>query len=67
MPRSLDCFRANGIEALPAPTDYRADPIRFPFLTGDTAGQFFKMSTFIKELIGMTAYRLTGRSTRQVR
>lgn len=61
MPRALGCFRAIGMDVVAVPTDYRADPLRFPFLTGDMASQFLKMNILVKELIGLAAYRLTGR------
>lgn len=64
MPRALGCFRQAGVDVLPAPTDYRADQIRPPFLTGNAAGQFLKMALVTKELIGLIAYRLTGRVDR---
>ncbi|MFZ1815046.1 MAG: YdcF family protein [Rhizobiaceae bacterium] len=61
MPRALGCFRKNGFTVLPVPTDYRADELVFPWLTGDVAGQFIKMSLFSKEIIGLVAYRFTGK------
>ena len=61
VPRALGCFRKAGINVIAVPTDFRADEFAFPFLTGDMAGQFTKMSLFTKELIGLVAYRLTGK------
>lgn len=61
MPRALGCFRQAGMTVIPVPADYRADPFRFPYLTGNMAGQFLKMNIVVKEWIGLVAYRLTGR------
>lgn len=61
MPRAIACFRAAGVDVIPAPTDFRADPIGPPFLAADMAGQFLKLNLVVKELIGLLAYRLTGR------
>ncbi|GIL00455.1 MAG: hypothetical protein BroJett030_03540 [Alphaproteobacteria bacterium] len=61
MPRSLGCFRKVGLTVVPVPTDYRADVMRFPWVTGDIANQFLKMNVLVKELFGLLAYRLTGR------
>ncbi|MEZ5871308.1 MAG: YdcF family protein [Nitratireductor sp.] len=61
VPRALGCFRKAGINVIAVPTDFRADEFSFPWLTGDMAGQFIKMSLFTKELIGLVAYRLTGK------
>jgi len=61
MERSLGCFRKVGMNVIPVATDFRADPLRFPYLSGDMAGQFLKMNVLVKEMIGLLAYRLTGR------
>ena len=63
MPRALGCFREAGMNVIAAPADFRAAPLRFPFLTGDSAGQFKMMSILVKEWIGLVAYHLTGRTT----
>ncbi|MCG6858675.1 MAG: YdcF family protein [Salaquimonas sp.] len=60
MKRALGCFRKVGMNVIPVPTDFRADPLRFPWLTGDMAGQFLKMNILAKEWIGLFAYRLAG-------
>jgi len=62
MPRALGSFRAAGMDVVPVPTDFRADPLRPPFLVGDMAGQFLKMNILVKELFGLAAYRMTGRT-----
>lgn len=61
MRRAIACFRRAGVDVYPAPTDFRADRIAFPYLAGDMAGQFLKLNIAVKELIGLIAYRLTGR------
>ena len=61
VPRALGCFRKAGMNVIAVPTDFRADEFSFPWLTGDMAGQFIKMSLFTKELIGLVVYRLTGK------
>ena len=61
MPRALGCFRAAGMNVIPVPTDYRADPFLAPYVTGNMAGQFLKTSIVVKEWIGLLAYWLTGR------
>lgn len=62
MPRALGAFRQAGLQVAPVPTDFRADPIRFPYITGASSYQFLKFSLFVKEIIGLVAYRLTNRS-----
>jgi uncharacterized SAM-binding protein YcdF (DUF218 family) len=61
MPRAIGCFREAGFNIEPAPTDFRADPIRLPFLTDKSAQQFLKFNLFVKEVLGLIAYRATGR------
>jgi hypothetical protein len=61
MPRALGCFRQAGINVIPVPTDYRADKLVAPYLTGSSAEQFLKLAIVCKELIGLAVYRLTGR------
>ena len=61
MPRALGCFRRVGMNVVAAPADFRADRLRFPWLTGAMANQFLKMNILAKELLGLLAYRLTGR------
>lgn len=61
MRRALGCFRRAGVNVYPVPTDFRADEISPPFLSGDMAGQFLKLNLAVKELFGLLSYRLTGR------
>lgn len=61
MPRSIGCFRKVGMDVVAVPTDFRADVLRFPWFTGDVANQFLKMNVLVKELLGLLAYRLTGK------
>ncbi len=30
MPRAIGCFRRLGVNVIPVPTDFRADPLAFP-------------------------------------
>lgn len=61
MPRALGCFRRLGVNVIPVPTDFRADPLASPWLTDETPNQFLKLSIYVKELVGLVAYRLSGR------
>lgn len=49
------------MDVVAVPTDFRADVLRFPWFTGDVANQFLKMNVLVKELLGLLAYRLTGK------
>lgn len=62
MPRSLAVFRAAGWTVVPAPTDFKTDG-RFHWLPEglDVAGNMADFSTAIRELIGILAYRLSGK------
>jgi len=62
MPRSLGCFRQAGVNVVPVKTDYRADPLVFPWLTPEAPNQFLKASLLFKEIVGLVAYRLTGKT-----
>lgn len=62
MPRAMGCFRQAGVNVFPAPADFRADVLQAPYLTGNVAGQFLKLSVLVKEIFGLVAYRLTGRT-----
>lgn len=61
MPRAIGCFRRLGVNVIPVPTDFRADPLTFPWLSDEAPNQFLKLSLFVKEMIGLAAYRLSGR------
>ncbi len=61
MPRALGCFRQARMNVAPASTDFRADELKFPYLESNMAGQFLKMSIFVKEIVGLAAYRATGK------
>jgi uncharacterized SAM-binding protein YcdF (DUF218 family) len=62
MPRALGAFRKSGMTVVPVATDFRADEITFPYLTGESSYQFLKFSLVVRELIGLVAYRVTGRT-----
>ena len=61
MPRALGSFRKAGLNVLAWPVDYRADVLRFPWLTAKSAAQFSKLNTVVHELIGTAVYQITGR------
>jgi len=62
MPRALGCFRQLGMEAIPAPSDFRADLPVFPYLTDEAPNQFLKMSLLVKEFFGLASYYMSGRT-----
>ena len=62
MPRAIGCFRKNGVNVIPVPTDYRAETVRFPFVTDEMPNQFLKASLLMKEYFGLAAYYATGRT-----
>jgi uncharacterized SAM-binding protein YcdF (DUF218 family) len=61
MPRALGAFHKAGMKVIAAPTDFRADPVGWPYLAGNAAAQFAKAGTWLHEAIGLLAYRLSGR------
>jgi uncharacterized SAM-binding protein YcdF (DUF218 family) len=61
MPRAILSFRKAGVNVIPVPTDFRAEPLAFPYLTEEAPNQFVKASLLLKEYIGLLAYYLTGR------
>lgn len=61
MSRSVGSFRKAGLEVIAWPTDYRAETLRFPWITANSTEQFSKMNLLLHELIGILAYKLTDR------
>lgn len=61
MERAMGAFRAAGLNPLPVPVDFMANPADPPYVTTRAGDQFAKLDTAMKELIGIMAYRLTGR------
>lgn len=61
MPRALGAFRKAGMIVIAAPTDFRADPLVWPYLAGNAAAQFAKAGVWLHEAFGLLAYRLSGR------
>jgi uncharacterized SAM-binding protein YcdF (DUF218 family) len=62
MPRSVGLFRAQGIEVLPWPTDYRS--LGYESLSLDIANPVLNLEVLgvaMREWIGLVAYKLTGR------
>jgi uncharacterized SAM-binding protein YcdF (DUF218 family) len=62
MPRSMGCFRKIGLEPIPYPVDFRADPHpEYHLLTIiPNAGGFRKTSFALHEYIGILTYKLIG-------
>ena len=62
MPRSMGLFRAENIEIIPWPVDYRSTGTEtFRFVFGDAAENFSLATTAMREWIGLVAYSATGR------
>lgn len=61
MLRAVLTFRKAGVNVIPVPTDFRAEPLAFPYLTEEAPNQFVKASLLVKEYIGLLAYYLSGR------
>ncbi len=62
MSRAVGCFRKVGINVVPVPTDFRSEPLQFPWIMDETPIQFLKASLLVKEYVGLAAYYLTGRT-----
>jgi uncharacterized SAM-binding protein YcdF (DUF218 family) len=62
MPRALGSFRAAGIDATPAPTDYRVDEHEEPALLKflPSADALDKTTEGLREYLGHAVYRLRG-------
>ncbi len=61
MPRALRCFRAQGIEVVPAPCNYRTTPLRWSIAM--LIPQYYALGGFhaaAHEWLGMAWYRLRG-------
>lgn len=61
MPRALGSFTKAGFDVIGWPTDYRADRLHFPWLVTSSARQFSKLNLLIHELIGIAAYKISGK------
>jgi uncharacterized SAM-binding protein YcdF (DUF218 family) len=62
MPRAILSFRSAGVNVMAAPTDFRARPLAFPYLSAETPLQFVKASLLVKEYVGLFAYYISGRT-----
>jgi uncharacterized SAM-binding protein YcdF (DUF218 family) len=63
MPRSVALFRKAGFDVTPWPVDYRTTGReRFGIATDNSLDSLQTTSLAIREWIGLTAYRLTGRT-----
>ena len=61
MPRSVGLFRAEGVDVVPWPTDYRSTGNQgFWFDIADPNANFDTAATALREWIGLLAYRVTG-------
>lgn len=61
MSRAIGSFRKLGINVVPVPTDFRSEPLQFPWIMDETPLQFLKASLLVKECVGLAAYYFTGR------
>jgi uncharacterized SAM-binding protein YcdF (DUF218 family) len=61
MPRAVLTFRKAGVNVIPVSTDFRAEPLAFPYLTEEAPNQFVKASLLVKEFVGLLAYYFAGR------
>lgn len=61
MPRSMGLFRAEGVDVVPWPTDYRSTGSQgFGLDLADPNSNFDTAATAVREWIGLAVYRLTG-------
>ena len=63
MPRSVGIFRAVGWEVIPYPVDYRTRTGAKPYLRFEFGQNLVILDDAVREWIGLTAYRLMGRTT----
>lgn len=61
MPRSMAIFRAAGWDVTPWPAGYLEDDAYVVFRDLDVLGNFYKLQVATKEIVGIIAYRLTGK------
>lgn len=61
MRRAMGVFRELGMTPIPYPVDYKAARLAPPWLSDSIVDQFEKLSIALRELIGIAAYRATGR------
>lgn len=62
MPRAIGSFRAAGLEVLPWPTDYQTAGTSLP-PWGSMRNGIHYLELAMHEILGLIAYRLSGRST----
>jgi uncharacterized SAM-binding protein YcdF (DUF218 family) len=61
MPRSVGLFRAQGVDVVPWPTDYRSTGNQgLAFDVADPNSNFDTAATAIREWVGLVVYRVTG-------
>lgn len=62
MPRALATFRRNGVDAVPAATDFQARPVFYesPFDLLPDAEALARTTVAIKEWLGLIVYRMRG-------
>ncbi len=61
MPRAIGSFNKAGLDVIAWPTDYRAEVLKFPWLTANSTEQFSKLNILFHELAGIIVYKLSGR------
>jgi len=62
MPRAVGAARAEGLDVLPAPTDWRIDR-HAPIASFSAAARLANLDIAAKEFLGLAAYAATGRSS----
>ncbi len=62
MPRAVASFRAQGLEVVPYPVDWRAPPLDPTAWRPKASARFAWARVAIKEWVGLLAYRLLGRT-----
>jgi len=66
MERALGVYRKLGFVPVAYSTDYKAAKPEFPYLANSAVDQWDKFSLAVRELIGLLAYRLSGRWSPQI-
>lgn len=61
MPRSVAIFNSNGWKVIPYPAGYLTEGNYRYWPTLDVLGNIYKLQVAVKEIVGIMAYRLTGR------
>jgi uncharacterized SAM-binding protein YcdF (DUF218 family) len=62
MPRAVAAFRAQGVEVIPYPVDWRAPPVDWAHWLRSGSARLSWARLALKEWVGLVAYRLLGRT-----